>query len=178
MRHPEKVDVRRFGTACALWVLAASAGCGTSSTPTTADEVRAFAQQSLDLIATGLQREDAMLASTPASDGFTMDNNVAIRYLDAGWNGAGVGAMRSFFDDAFQVQQNISQTFHIVSFHLVGDVASVVVTSDYSSVRVDKTPPENTTASTEDILVFQLEPEGWRLYRWFMPLPPQEPPPA
>lgn len=169
--------LKLFMRAAGLLVAAALSACGVSGSPSGEAEVRAFVEESLRLIATGLQREDAVLASAPASDSFVMGSNVAIRYLDAGWSGQGVGTLRAFFGAAFQVQQNISQSFHLASFELVGSVATVVVTSEYSSVRIDRVPPENTTASGEDIMVFQFEDSGWRLVSWDQPLAP-EPPPA
>jgi hypothetical protein len=166
-----------FRTAFALLLAAGIAACSTAGAPSGEAEVRAFIEESLGLIATGLQREDAVLASAPASDQFVMGSNVAIRYLDAGWNGQGIGALRGFFSAAFQTQQNISQQFRLASLELVGGVATAVVVSEYSSVRVDRVPPENTTASGEDIMVFQLEDSGWRLVSWDQPLPPEAPPP-
>lgn len=157
--------------------------CGVSQTaPTQIAAVRALLLQEVAIIALGINREDPILASQPVSDRFLMGPNVASRYRDQPFDGRGVAAYRVFFggtDGVFAVNANIEQTLALTDVELQGiDLAAAVVFSNFSSVRVDKTPPEIVPPQIEpwrDLLVFQREGGAWRLISWDeAPLPPHD----
>jgi len=149
--------------------------CSASSAPLNEDEVHSQILTELEVISTGLEREDALLASQPIDDKFVMGGNVAIRYLDAGWSGEGVGAYRNFFASAFVTLQNISQEFSIDALDVNGAVATCQITGSFSGVRVDLVPPQNVNASGTDYMTFQRKGGQWLLVRWDE-VPPAEPP--
>ncbi len=158
------------------------AACGGSlSAPTDIIAVRAVLEQEVALLALGLSREDALLASQPVSDRFVMGNNIAVRYIDRNWDGRGIAAFRVFFggsDGVFAFNANIEQTLELTDVELQGDeLAAAIVLSSFSSVRVDRTPPEIVPPPIEpwrDQLVFQREGGAWRLISWDeAPLPPE-----
>jgi len=152
--------------------LAACGGAGTAPLDETA--VRALLTDELEIIAEGLNREDPVLASQPVSDLFVMGNNIAVRYLDAGWTGQGVGSYRAFFDASLAVYDNILQKFELTDLQVTGDVAVARVQQDFSAVRIDRAPPENVTASSEEYFIFEREDGAWLLIRWDEVPPPPE----
>jgi len=172
--------MRILATACLCLLLAA---CGVSQTaPVDIASVRALLTQEVAIIALGINREDPVLASQPVSDRFLMGANVAGRYRDQPFDGRGVAAFRVFFggtDGVFGVNANIEQTMVLTDVELQGDdLAAAVVFTNFSSVRVDKTPPEIVPPQIEpwrDLFVFQREGGAWRLINWDeAPLPPHD----
>jgi hypothetical protein len=175
--------MRTLSTICLCLLLAA---CGVSQTaPTEIAAVRALLTQEVAIIALGINREDPIMASQPVSDSFTMGGNVATRYGNQGWGGTGVNGVawfRAFFGGtggAFAVNANIEQTMQLTDVELQGtDLATAVVYTNFSSVRVDKTPPEIVPPQIEpwrDLMVFQREGGAWRLITWdWEPLPPHD----
>ena len=151
--------------------------CGNAGTaPLDLESVRAVLLAALDVLNTGVEREDPILASQPISDRFSMNNNIAVRYLDEGWTGKGAGKFREFFDEVFEIHANIEQQLVLIEVDLQGEVATARVGVDFSSLRVDRTPPENHTASGEDYFIFEREDGSWRLIRWdeALVMPPQD----
>ena len=153
----------------AAFVCLALGACSSAATaPLDIDEVRTALASSIGIIATGIEREDPLLASQPVSDRFTMGNNVAVRYRDQGWNDqwVGVGRFREFFTSVFEIHANIEQTLDLRDVELIGDVATARVHNEFLSSRVDRLPPENFTAAGWDYFVFEREAGGWRLLSW------------
>jgi hypothetical protein len=143
--------------------------CGsTSDVPLDITEVRVALIHQLGILATGINREDPMLASQPISERFRMDNNIAVRYHPDGWktNDEGVGKFREFFSKAFEIHANIDQRLELRDLELTGEVAAARVWNWFVSSRTDRTPPENFTASGWDWLVFELDSGVWRLISW------------
>lgn len=169
--------MRLITTACLCLLLTA---CGVSQTaPTQIADVRELLTHEVAIIALGINREDPILASQAVSDNFSMGGNVATRYVSQGWSGVGVAAFRVFFNDAFTINANIEQTMELTDVELQGtDLAAAIVYTNFSSVRVDKTPPEIVPPQIEpwrDIMVFQREGGAWRLINWdWQPLPPHD----
>lgn len=163
-----------------LCLLLASCG-GSESAPTDIISVRQVLEQEVGILALGINRENAVLASQPVSDRFVMGNNIAVRYIDRNWDGRGIAAFRNFFgggDGVFAFNANIEQTLTLTDIELQGDeLAATIVLSSFSSVRVDRTPPEIIPPPIEpwrDQLVFQREGGAWRLISWDeAPLPPE-----
>jgi len=145
-------------------VLAACSGA--RSAPLDIAQVRAALTNEISILATGINREDPLLASQPVSPRFTMDGNIAMRYHQDGWDGEGIGKFREFFAKVFTVHANIDQRFEIRDVNLTGEVAYVRVYNDFLSSRTDVTPPENYTAAGWDWLVFELDGGQWLLIRW------------
>lgn len=163
--------------ACAA-ILGLSACGGAKTAPVDIAEVRTALDHAIKVIATGIEREDAVLASQPVSERFVMGNNVAVRYLDGGWSGEGIGKFRTFFDSVFEIHSNISQTFEVRDVNQVGDVAAVRVYNELVSSRVDRTPPENSTAAGWDWFIFERDSGQWLLIGWDeAPEPAPEPEP-
>lgn len=154
--------------AATLMCLALAACSSAATAPVDIGEVRAALANSLGIIATGIAREDPLLASQPVSDRFTMGNNVAVRYLDQGWNEqwVGIGKFREFFSGVFEIHANIEQLLTLRDVELIGDVATARVRNEFISSRVDRLPPESFTATGWDWLVFEREAGGWRLISW------------
>lgn len=134
--------------------------------PLDIDAVRAALTYEIGIIATGINHEDPLLASQPVSPRFTMNENVAVRYHQGGWDGTGIGKYREFFAKVFTVHANIDQRFTIHDLSLNGEVAWVRVYNDFLSSRTDVTPPENYTAAGWDWLVFELDNGKWLLINW------------
>lgn len=153
--------------------LALSACGGAATAPVDIAAVRLLLEQDIAIIALGINREDAVLTSRPVSDRFIMGGNIAVRYLDQGWDGRGISAFRTFFggrDGVFDTHANIEQTLVLVDVALQGgELAEATVLSSFSSVRTDKSPPEIVPPPIEpwrDLLVFQREGGAWRLINW------------
>jgi hypothetical protein len=145
----------------------ALAGCiGSSSVPMDVADVRAALQANLHTLATGIEREDPILASQIVSERFVMNNNIGIRYLDDGWTGEGIGPFRSFFEKVFEVHANIDQSFELRDVEQVGMVATARVYSELISSRTDRVPPEGYTAAGWDWFIFELQGASWVLIRW------------
>lgn len=140
--------------------------CGGGNAPVTEDEVGSVLATHLAVLANGIVREDAELASQPISERFTMGDNTGVRYRDAGWEGRGVQSFRDYFAAVFNIYENISINFTILSLDVNGEVATAVVSSDFSGVKVNTTPPESFTAEGYDYMIWQLEDRGWRLITW------------
>jgi hypothetical protein len=169
------------GVLSALLTALAVAACGAESAPLEEAQVRDEIINELGILATGIEREDAILASQPIDDEFIMGGNVAIRYLAAGWSGKGVGSFRSFFAAAFAGMQNISQEFELDAINVNGSVTTCQVTGSFSGVQIDPVPPQNVNASGTDYMTFQRKGGQWLLVRWDeVPpaAPPVEEPPA
>jgi len=142
-------------------------GClSSTSIPLGIGEVRSALAANLLTLATGIEREDPLLASRIVSERFEMDNNIGIRYLDDGWSGTGIGAFREFFSKVFEVHANIDQRFDLRDVEQVGNVATARVFSEFFSSRTDRVPPEGYTASGWDWLIFELDGASWVLIRW------------
>lgn len=151
----------------AILVCAALTACASSATaPLDIDEVRTALEANLDILATGIEREDPLLASQPVSEKFVMGGNIAVRYRDEEWSGEGIGSFREFFAGVFELHANIGQTLTLRDVELIGDVATARVHNEFVSSRVDRVPPENYTAAGWDWLVFEREAGGWRLISW------------
>jgi hypothetical protein len=140
--------------------------CGASGTPVDEASVQAVLEQHLAVIANGIVREDPVLASQPASASFTMGANPGVRYLDSGWSGTGVQAFRNYWEAVVGLYENISINLEIKSLDVNGDVATAVVDSKFSAVKMSSVPPESVTADGHDYMIWQLEPKGWRLIMW------------
>lgn len=143
-----------------------AAGCGSSSAPVVNPNVRQVLESHLAILANGIVREDALLASQPISERFQMGNNVAVRYRNNEWEGRGIQRFRDYWDSVFDITENISITFEIEDDDLNGEVVTTIVNVEYSGVLTNRTPPESTTATGRDYLVWQLERDGWRLISW------------
>ncbi|GEM_PF-2119358 len=153
--------------AIAVVACLALAACGGAATaPLDISEVRAALANSLSLLATGIEREDPLLASQPVSERFVMGGNIAVRYRDEGWSGEGIGSFRDFFASVFELHANIGQSLTLRDVELIGDVATARVHNEFVSSRVDRVPPENYTAAGWDWLVFEREAAGWLLISW------------
>jgi hypothetical protein len=150
--------------------------CSASSAPLETTAVQAVLEQHLAVMANGIVREDPLLASQPVSESFTMGANVGVRYREAGWEGSGVQAFRNYWDSVASLYQNISINFELKSLDVNGEVATAVVASRFSGVKVSATPPESFTADGYDYLIWQLEPKGWRLIKWDEAPAAEEPP--
>jgi hypothetical protein len=141
--------------------------CGGAQTPATEIEsVRDMVQLEVDILATGIEREDSSLASQPVSAEFVMGNNVAIRYHSDGWNGSGIGKFRDFMEKVFDRHANIQQILNVREVFLSGDVAYARVYNEFSSVRTDRVPPEFYITDGWDLLIFERVDGGWQLRRW------------
>ncbi len=149
-----------------LLVVLLLCACGGGNAPVTAVEVQGVLATHLAVIANGIVREDPLLASQPISERFLMGDNVGVRYRDAGWEGRGVQSFRDYFNAVFAVSENLSINFSILSLDVNGEVATAVVTSTCSGVKVGATPPESFTADGYDYMIWQLEARGWRLITW------------
>ena len=158
-----------------LLCLALCACDGAGTAPLDADAVRALLTDELAIIAEGINREDPVLASQPVGDLFVMGNNIAVRYVDTGWGGQGIGAFRAFFAASLNVYDNILQKLELTDLEVTGDVAVATVQEDFSAVRIDRAPPENVTASSVEYFIFEREDGAWLLIRWDeIPPPPAE----
>src|SRR5687768_2667800 len=107
---------------CIILVLCVSCSTGGSADP------EAAIRDALALLATGIDREDPILASTPIGTNFFLDPNVASRY-GGQWstetNRPAQGRFREFLNLAFQGVNNTSQTFTIETVDVNGDIATV-----------------------------------------------------
>jgi hypothetical protein len=144
-------------------------------------DVRANLENAVSIVETGFNREDPILASQPVGSSFTMDGNVAVRYRDGGWNSGwvGIGKFREYCNGVFGVHANIIMEMTVTDVMMTGDLATAIVQVDFYSMRSDRTPPENHTASGIDYLVFERDTGSWLLRRWEEKPPPpvfEEPP--
>ncbi|MCC7478118.1 hypothetical protein IT575_06615 [bacterium] len=165
--------------------LLALCACGSSTAPLDDSGVQVLLERQISIVAEGIEREDAILASQPVGALFSMGGNVALRYGTATFPPAGISEtrglrpFRTFFAEAFKQNANITQSFEVSDFELNGDVATLTVTSTFNATRVDLVPPQNTTAELEDFMVFQREGGTWRLVNWDqVPEETPETPPA
>jgi len=149
-----------------LIVLLLVAGCGASVGPITEPEVRAAVLEAFSKLDSGIEREDQFLASSPAAELFHMGNNIAVRYTDAEFSGAGPSALRSLFTTTFALHANILHETSLLDLTLNGEVATVNAQIEFDSLRVDKVPPENFTSNSFDTFVFVLEKGGWKILAW------------
>lgn len=173
MTYNTTIDiVRRLGSPLAALLLLVLLGCGSSrSAPLELAAVEMLLTTQLSIMSAGIEREDFILASQPVGDLFIMGPNVALRYGSTTFPPAnveprGLRPFRTFFNEAFKSNANISQSFTIEDIELNGDVATLTVASEFNSTRVDVTPPQNTTAALDDYMVFQREEGTWRLISW------------
>ena len=144
-------------------------GCGGSNSPDAGSDVRAVIEGQLTVLLAGIDNEDPILASQSISPLFEMGSNVALRYDEAGWTEDdinGISKFRTFFGKVFDKNANIDQQLEVLDFALLGDVATVTLDSEFSSVRVDKAPPENVSAAGTDVMVFERSEGRWQLVRW------------
>ena len=165
--------MRRYITLTLLLLLTA---CGASAGPQTEAEIQAAVLAALVELDTGIEREDPFLASHPAAEQFRMSNNIAVRYTDGEFSNSGPAALRGLFSTAFALHANILHETTLQDFVINGDVATATVEIQFNSLRVDKVPPENFTATSSDILVFILERGNWKILAWDET--PTEQPPA
>jgi hypothetical protein len=149
-----------------ILLLLALTSCGSGSAPLETGEVQQVLEHHLAVLANGIVREDPLLCSQPVSERFVMGGNIGVRYREAGWEGAGVQSFRSYWDSVFSQFENISISFLIESLDVNGEVATAVVTSQFSGVKVGPVPPESFTADGFDYMVWQRELKGWRLISW------------
>ena len=156
--------MRNLLTTCVCLLLLAA--CSSGGAPTETPEVRGVVETHLAVLANGIVLENSSLASQPVSERFIMGDNVGTRYRDNGWDGRGVQDFRDYWDSVFKVHENISINFIIESLDVNGEVATAVVSSKYSGVKVNTTPPESFTADGFDYMIWQLEDRGWRLITW------------
>jgi len=163
--------MRTVLTTLACCILASCMGAG--GVPTGIAGVRTVITHDLTLLAAAVNREDPYTAAQPVSDSFVMGANVGTRYLDAGWTGVGAGAFRAYLTGVFSVHANVDLTLTLGDVQLDGDVATATVSVDFTSVRIDRTPPESfATGASDDYFVFKREPGAWRLIRWDVVPPP------
>ncbi len=164
--------VRLLMSLAAAVLLLVLQACSSSGAPTGEEEVRSLLETQLSIVAEGIEREDAILASQPVGSLFSMGANVALRYGSTTFPPAGISEVRglrpfrTFFAEAFKQNANITQSFEVTDFEVNGDVATLTVTSTFNATRVDSVPPSNTTAELEDYMVFQREEGTWRLINW------------
>lgn len=137
-------------------------------------DVRATLENAVSIVETGFNREDPILASQPIAASFTMDGNVAVRYRDGGWKSEwqGIGSFRTFCNDVIETHANIIMEMTVTDVMMTGDLATAVVQVDFYSMRADRTPPENHTASGLDYMVFERETGSWLMRRWEEKPPP------
>lgn len=148
--------------------------CGASVGPLEESEVRASILGSLKQVDSGIEREDAFLASAPAGELFRMNNNIAVRYSDGNFEGSGPDALRGVYSKAFNRHANILHTMTLTELVVSGEVATATVEVEFNSLREDKVPPENFTSTSTDILVFTLDHGKWKIRSWEEP-PVEEP---
>ena len=146
--------------------LALSACSGAGGVPGGIQEVRAAVAAELRTLVTGVVREDPILASQPVAPNFTMNGNIAARFGGPGLDGVGIGPFRSFFDQVFQIHANIDFTIEILDVELNGTVATVRALVTFNSLRADRTPPEQFTASGTDYFVFEVTRGAWLIRSW------------
>ena len=155
--------MRTIAVITALLILCS---CGGGTAPLDASAVRGVLEHHLAVLANGIVREDPLLTSQPVSERFTMGENVGVRYRNNGWEGRGVQDFRDYWEAVFNIYENLSINFTIESLDVNGEVATAVVSSNFSGVKVNTTPPESFTADGFDYMIWQLEDRGWRLLTW------------
>jgi hypothetical protein len=161
-----------------LAMLAGLAGCGASSAPPGPVELRDLLNSELTRLATGLERQDALLAAEPIDDDFGMQNNVAARYSDANWSGSGPSGFLAFLNNVFNLHANIQVSLEMSDLQQTGDLATATVHVVWNSTRTDAVPPGHYTADNVDYFFFRRRAAGWRLLHWQetpAPVPPLTP---
>jgi hypothetical protein len=158
------MQLRNFSIGLVLLLLAG--GCGASSAPRDPVQLRGLLEHELVLLQTGLERQDALLASSPVDDAFTMDPNVAVRYLDKAFEGNGPSAFLAYTNKVFALHANISLSLTLIDLQQTDDLATATVHVVWNSQRTDTVPPGHYTADNMDYFFFRRHPAGWRLLNW------------
>ncbi len=109
-----------------------------------------------------IEGEDSLMLSEIFSNVFTVDASIAPRFV-AGSTG---GDPSTFFITFFQNNENISFSLEVQSVEITGEVGVVECEFSLSSVYILDVPPTTNEARAEDILVFQVEGDEWKLVSW------------
>jgi len=149
-----------------------SCGGGSGITPAppgdVSSNVRKAIEQTMALIERGIEEEDVILAANQASDIFTMDGLVAIRFRqkNSPAQPTSQSNISSLLNDFFRDNENIRINLVITDITQNGDLASAEMEFHLTATYAIESPPINYFVDALDRLTFQREVGAWKLIAW------------